>query len=608
MPSSKSIRECAPTLGLALILLASLACSRAPAETPTAGATAAPTDVPAIPTATPAPPVELAGNVIKGPVVGASVDFYVLNEDGTKGPKLGSTTTDATGSYAVTLNPGPTGPILAEASGGSYVDEWTGVDTVLASTDILTAALPAGTTRATVNPVTHIAATRARAMAAQDVSLATAVDAANFGVAGLYRIQDMIGALPAPANNADELSMATWAERTYGIILGGIAQLAASLNVRAIDLVAALASDFSDGIFDGKNEAGAVTVPTIGQGTIPLPPTAGIADLQEAIDLYVASNINQTNLTVVQISSNPLPVGIGLNDAGRFYITSTVLPAWTENQNGSANLAASGGVPPYQCVLKAGGLPAGLSLTGCVLSGTPPVLASGTTMTISTPFTVTITDSATPPVFADIELRITILRTGPTLTPIEGTCIVNVLCKTLIAAGDGGTPPYHFTHDSFASSPPPLGTVVLTSGELSGTIKTEGTFAFNVCVVDLIGEFSCGTTSVTVVKENPLSRFNGTYTGSYVGSHPYGTEAGSVTLTVSDGTITGTATGAITSLSGFVDAAGAASLTVSGECEGEASGAFSASDTGVSVDGTFSCSASAYGVTVSGTWSAVTSR
>jgi hypothetical protein len=225
-------------------------------------------------------------------------------------------------------------------------------------------------------------------------------------------------------------------------------------------------------------------------------------------------------------------------------------------------------------------------------------------MTITAPFTVTITDSATPPASAGVELRITILRAGPTLTPIEGSCIVNVLCKTLVAAGDGGSPPYHFTHDTFASNPPPLGTVILTSGELSGTIKTEGTYSFNICVVDLIGEFSCGTTSVTVLKENPLSRFDGTYAGSYSGSHPYGTESGSVTLTVTDGSIAGTATGAITSLLGSVDAAGSASLTVSGECLGIATGTFSVSGTGTSVSGTFSCTASEFGVTVSGTWSA----
>jgi len=603
MPASENARLYVPAFALALLLLASPACGGTAPLTPTPVATAPPGETPSAPTATSAPPIELTGNVIKGPLVGATVNFYALNEDGTQGPLLGSTTTDARGSYTVNLNPGPTGPFLAEASGGSYVDEWTGVNTVLASTDILTAALPPGTTQASVNPVTHMAATRARVMAAEGIPLATAVDAANFSVAGLYHIQNMIGVLPAPANNPDELSMATFAERTYGLILGGIAQLAASLDVRAIDLGAALADDLSDGIFDGKNGTGIITVPTIGGGTISLPPTAGIADLQEAINLFVASNINKTNLTVVQISSNPSPIQFGVNDAGRFYVTSTVLPAWTENQPGSTKLAASGGVPPYQCSVEAGSLPVGFSLNGCVLSGTPPVLAGGTTMTITAPFTVTITDSATPPASADVELRITILRAGPTLTPIEGSCIVNVLCKTLVAAGDGGSPPYHFTHDTFANNPPPLGTVILTSGELSGTIKTEGTYSFNICVVDLIGESSCGTTSVIVLKENPLGRYNGTYTGSYSGSHPYGTESGSVTLTVTDGSIAGTATGAITSLSGSVDAAGSANLTVSGECLGGATGTFSVSDTGI-VEGTFSCTASEYGVTVSGSWGA----
>ena len=602
--TSKKGRLYVPVFELTLLFLASLACGGTTPVTPTRVPATPSGETPAAPTVTSAPPTELTGNVVKAPLVGATVDFYALNEDGAKGRLLGSTTTDASGSYTVTLNPGPTGPILAEASGGSYVDEWTGVNTVLTSTDILTAALPAGTQRATVNPVTHMAATRARVMAAEGIPLATAVDAANVGVAGLYGIPDTIGVLPAPATNADELSMATWVERTYGIILGGIARSAANLDVRAIDLGQALADDLSDGVFDGKNGTGIITVPTIGGGTITLPATAGIADLQEAIDLFVASNINKTNVTVVQISRSPLPIQFGVNDAGRLYVTSTVLPAWTENQFGSTKLTAAGGVPPHQCFVEAGSLPVGFSLNGCVLSGTPPVLAGGTTMTITAPFTVTITDSASPPTSASVEFRITILRAGPTVTPIEGTCFVNVLCKTLVAVGDGGTPPYAFTHDTFANDPPPLGTVILTSGELSGTIKTEGTYRFSICVVDNVGEFSCDTTSVIVVKENPLAKYNGSYTGSYSGSHPYGTETGSVNLVVTDGAITGTATGAITALEGSVDATGSASLTVSGECAGTAIGTFSVSDTGVSVSGTFSCTASAFGVTVSGTWSA----
>lgn len=609
MFTSRNTRLHVPALVLALLLLASLACGGTALPTPTLVATApyietvSSVEIPIAPTATSAPPTELTGNVVKAPLVGATVNFFALNEDGTKGALLGSTKTDESGSYTVTLNPGPSGPVLAEASGGYYVDEWTGVNTVLTPTDVLTAALPAGTTRATVNPVTHMAATRAQVMAAGGIPLETAVNAANVGVAGLFNIPSTFGVLPAPATNGDQLSMATWIERTYGIIMGGIAQLAASLQVRAIDLGEALANDLSDGFLDGRNGTAAIMVPTIGGGQIALPATV-YWDIQKAINLFVVSNKNQTNLTEVQISSNPAPVGIGINTAARFYITTTVLPAWTENQFGSTKLDAKGGVPPYQCSLKASSLPAGFSLNGCVLSGTPPLLAGGSTMTITTPFTVTITDSSTPQVSAEVELRITILRAGPTLAPVEGSCIVNVLCKTLVAVADGGTPQYYFTHDTLANNPPPLGTVILTSGELSGTIKTEGTYNFRICVVDLIGESTCGNTSVIVLKANPLSKYNGSYTGSYTGSYEGGAETGSVLLTVTDGIITGTATGSITSLSGSVDAAGSASLTVSGECPGGATGTFSVSDNGAYVSGTFSCTATDFGVTVSGSWSA----
>ncbi len=601
MFTSRNTRLYVLPLVLALLLSVSLTCRGTVPPTPTLVATALSDETPVGPTATSAPPVELTGNVVKALLVGATVNFYLLNEDGTKGALLGSTLSDANGNYSVTLNPGPTGPVLAEATGGYYVDEWTDVKTVLTPTDILTAALPVGTQQATVNPVTHMAAIRAQVMAAGGIPLETAVNAANVGVANLFNIPSTINTLPAPANNANS-PLATWIQRTYGIIMGGIAQLAASLNVRAIDLGEALANDLSDGFVDGRNGTANIIVPTIGGGQITLPATV-YSDLQEAINLFVVSDINKTNLTMVQISSNPVPIGIGINTAARFYITTTVLPAWTENLFGSAQLAVSGGEPPYFCSLTASSLPTGFSLNGCVISGTPPLLASGSTMAITTPFTVTITDSSTPPISADVELRITILRVGPTIDPVDGICIVNVLCKTLVAAAEGGNPPYYFTHDTFANNPPPLGTVILTSGELSGTIKTEGTYDFRICVVDQIGEYSCGITSVIVTKESPLGKFNGMYTGSYTGTHAYGTETGLVTLTVTDGTITGTATGAITSLSGSYDAAGSASMNVFGECPGNAIGTFTISDTGAFVSGTFFCTDTEFSVTITGTWS-----
>ena len=112
----------------------------------------------AAPTATSTP---ISGSVVKGSVTSATVTFFALNADGSKGTQLGITTTDTNGNYTVTLTPAPTTPFLAETSGGTYVDEATGTTITLAATDKLQAALPVGTTSATVTPLTHIAAARA---------------------------------------------------------------------------------------------------------------------------------------------------------------------------------------------------------------------------------------------------------------------------------------------------------------------------------------------------------------------------------------------------------------------------------------------------------------
>lgn len=95
--------------------------------------------------ATPATTVTISGSVVKGPVSGATVTFFSLNVDGSKAALLGTTTTDTSGNYTITLTPAPTTPLLAEASGGTYVDEATNATVALAATDKLSVALPVGT-------------------------------------------------------------------------------------------------------------------------------------------------------------------------------------------------------------------------------------------------------------------------------------------------------------------------------------------------------------------------------------------------------------------------------------------------------------------------------
>src|SRR6185369_11729226 len=76
--------------------------------------------------ATPAPgtngPITISGVAAKGPINGGIVKVYaVKNGQVDAGTVLGSgtTATDGSGGYSVTLNPAPTGPVVVEVSGGS---------------------------------------------------------------------------------------------------------------------------------------------------------------------------------------------------------------------------------------------------------------------------------------------------------------------------------------------------------------------------------------------------------------------------------------------------------------------------------------------------------
>ena len=446
--------------------------------------------------------LELSGSVVKGSVREATVTFFALNPDGKVGAQLGTTVTDASGNYFVTVIPAPTTPFLARSTGGTYVDEATGATSDLLATEGFRAVLPAGTATATLTPLTEIATARALAQAAGGIPLVNAVNAANFTVAQQYNLNNIVTTLPVPPNDVARVAIAPLAERQYGLVLAGIAQDAATLGVRPIDLAIALAADAEDGIFDGLNAGVPINVPRIGVGTLTLPAVAGTADIQTAINAFIVTANNRTGLTTMPIHLTP--VQLGINTAATLYTTSTVLPAAVSTRAYTANVTATGGTPPYTCALQAGSkLPAGYALVPntCQIAGRGAIFASGTTMTISPPFTIILTDSASPRAFVPITLYLTTVLPPPVITTFNLVIPADVFSSNPIAAAAGGVPPYYFYQDTFRNGFPPFGMVVLTSGNLQGTPdpRQPGPFTFGVCVADTIASINCAP--VTVTKE-----------------------------------------------------------------------------------------------------------
>jgi len=490
-------------------------------------------------TVTAAASIVITGNVMMdGQVVGGNLTFSALNPDGTTGSVLASTVTDSGGNYSVSVPSGSSQVILAQSSGGSYTDQTSGQTVNLLASDTLSAALAAGTSQATLSPLTDMAAARAIVLAAGGIPLATAVAVANLGVAQQYNLPDIVGTLPVPASSVALVETANRDQRDYGLVLAGISTEASGLGVRTIDLVAALAEDLSDGILDGMNGTSPVSIPTPGGGSIPLSATAGTSDLQAAIDTFVGSANNMTNIPLVGITPTAVPIGVGLNGAGAFYASTTVLPAWTSGEDGSATITTTGGTAPITCKVAAGSTaPTWLTVgANCTLSGTAPLLPTGTPLSTGL-LTVTLTSSDVPPRTANFTLTVTVVEPGPTLNPVQNnTCPLTsppTSCSVQVATATGGESPYYFTLGSLAYGAPPLGMVMDLNGKLSGTPTVAGTYPFQVCVVDLVGAEACGQATVTVQASDAVTP--STVTLGSLGGCAGGTLTTTVNITTAPG-------------------------------------------------------------------------
>ncbi len=161
----------------------------------------------------------------------------------------------------------------------------------------------------------------------------------------------------------------------------------------------------------------------------------------------------------------------------------------------SSSLSASGGTGSYTFALSGGSLPAGLSITSAgLISGTP------TTAAIF-PFTFTATDSA-----------------GHSTSGTGQSCSITVVPRTLSLAcagattgqvgsayssslvATGGTPAY--TYSILSGTLPPALSLAPSTGLISGTATTVGTYSFIAKVVDSATTQAGATSSCGITISN----------------------------------------------------------------------------------------------------------
>ena len=217
-----------------------------------------------------------------------------------------------------------------------------------------------------------------------------------------------------------------------------------------------------------------------------------------------------TQLNVLRAESKPKP---SLTPKSSLRVTTSELPAAISGENYQATIVTVGGQGARLCNLRPGSsLPSGYAIVPdtCIISGRGAKLSEGTTRTISSPFTITATDSAIPSATANVTLTITTYVPKPVITMIPAVCAALTLCNVQVATAASGTPPYHFVSSQFAGGLPPLGMKVDLNGWLTGPARQQGIFTFGVCAVDSVARQSCQTTTVTVTSQSA----SGTYSGN----------------------------------------------------------------------------------------------
>lgn len=254
----------------------------------------------------------ISGNVVKGPVSGATVRALAIS-GGLAGAPVASATTDENGAFLMAMGD-YAGPVMLQMSGGTYVDEATGAVMAMAPGDTLTAVVPAMARGAVVTGVQVTPLTgMAQAMAARlpggltDANIA----AANAAIGNYFMVSDILRTRPINPLVPGSAAGASQSMINYGMTLAAMSQFSRDMSIPVSStFVVAMMNDASDGVMDGM--AGAATL-TILRGLVGggLPrPDAGSTGLAAAMQEFMASNMNLSGAPAAAVA--PLMLQLGM--------------------------------------------------------------------------------------------------------------------------------------------------------------------------------------------------------------------------------------------------------------------------------------------------------
>jgi|GEM_PF-4497920 len=203
---------------------------------------------------------------------------------------------------------------------------------------------------------------------------------------------------------------------------------------------------------------------------------------------------SETRRSTTTVASS-LPIGLINVGVPALNIATTNVPDGVVGQAYSKDILGEGGRTPYAWS-HTGSLPTGLSL---VADGTKYILQGTPTATGAATITVTLRDASNPQQVDIQELSFAVTAGGGGAVVITTNSLPDGSTGTAYSASlqaSGGSSPY--TWAIIAGSLPPGLTLNPSSGAISGTPSTAGTFNFTVRATDQVAQSDSKPLSITI--------------------------------------------------------------------------------------------------------------
>jgi hypothetical protein len=241
--------------------------------------------------------------VVKGPVSGATVTAFAI-AGGTMGAQVGGGTTDSLGNFSISIGD-HAGPLMLQASGGTYVDEATGTSMAMQAGDVMASAIPSVASGATtagvqITPLTSMAHSRVHHMTG-GITDANIV-AANTAMGAYFSVSDILHAPPMNPMVAGSGAGASQDARNHGMAIAAISQYAMTIGMpHSSGIVTAMMDDASDGVMDGRMGSSAIAMGGGMMSGAMMQANAGTTGLATAMTAFVGSPMNRSGVTITDM-------------------------------------------------------------------------------------------------------------------------------------------------------------------------------------------------------------------------------------------------------------------------------------------------------------------